>query len=200
MKNRLSSKIKWCMGLFSVLIALSLIAASCTAAVTSTSTTTATATTTTTTPTTTTTMTTATTGLFTTPPPTTTTNAAATTVLTIVNGNTSQNYTLAQLQALEATDGYGTTKSGTTITGPNDYVGARFTTLLKAAGGMTSSEALTITAQNGATEDLSYAQIYQGTRKYVYSDWQYCRRGSTAFIHGDLFDERQPSGCQDRPG
>ena len=151
------------MGLFSVLIALSLIAASCTAAVTSTSTTTATATTTTTTPTTTTTMTTATTGLFTTPPPTTTTNAAATTVLTIVNGNTSQNYTLAQLQALEATDGYGTTKSGTTITGPNDYVGVRFTTLLKAAGGMTSSEALTITAQNGATEDLSYAQIYQGT-------------------------------------
>jgi len=28
---------------------------------------------------------------------------------------------------------------------------------------MTSSEALTITAQNGSTEDLSYAQIYQGT-------------------------------------
>ena len=168
MKNRLSSKIKWCIGLFSVLIALSLIAASCTAAVTSTSTTTATTTSTltttaTTTPTTTTTMTTTTTGLFTTPPPTTTTNAAATTVLTIVNGNTSQNYTLAQLQALEATDGYGTTKSGTTITGPNDYVGVRFTTLLKAAGGMTSSEALTITAQNGATEDLSYAQVYQGT-------------------------------------
>ena len=122
---------------------------------------TSTLTTTTTTPTTT--MTTTTTGPFTTPPPTTTTNPAATTVLTVVNGNTSQNYTLAQLQALETTAAYGTTKSGTTITGPNDYVGVKFTTLLKASGGMTSNEALTITAQNGSTEDLSYAQIYQGT-------------------------------------
>ena len=70
---------------------------------------------------------------------------------------------MAQLQALETTAAYGTTKSGTTITGPNDYIGVKFTTLLKASGGMTSSEALTITAQNGSTEDLSYAQIYQGT-------------------------------------
>ena len=58
---------------------------------------------------------------------------------------------------------YGTTKSGAIITGPNNYVGVKFTTLLKASGGMTNSEALTITAQNGSTEDLSYAQIYQGT-------------------------------------
>ncbi|MFZ2035853.1 MAG: hypothetical protein WAU62_02935, partial [Dehalococcoidales bacterium] len=167
MKNRLPRKIRWSLGIFSVLIGLSLIAASCTAAVTSTSTTTTTTptstlTTTTTTPTTT--MTTTTTGLLvTTPPPTTTTNPAAMTVLTVVNGNTSQNYTLAQLQALETTDGYGTTKSGAIITGPNNYVGVKFTTLLKASGGMTNSEALTITAQNGSTEDLSYAQIYQGT-------------------------------------
>jgi len=167
MKNRLPRKIRWSLGLCSVLIAMSLVAASCTAAVTSTSTTTSTTattstlTTTTNTPTTTTTTTTI--GPFTTPPPTTTTNPAAITVLTVVNGNTSQNYTLAQLQALEATDGYGTTKSGTTITGPNDYVGVKFTTLLKAAGGMTSGEALTLTAQNGATEDLSYSQVYMGT-------------------------------------
>jgi len=166
MKNRLPRKIRWSLGICSVLIAISLIAASCAAAVTSTSTTTATTTTstlTTTTNTPTTTTTTTTTGPFTTPPPTTTTNPAAITVLTVVNGNTSQNYTLAQLQALEATPGYGTTKSGTVITGPNNYVGVKFTTLLKAAGGMTSSEALTITAQNGTTEDLSYAQVYQGT-------------------------------------
>ena len=64
---------------------------------------------------------------------------------------------------METTAAYGTTKSGTTITGPNDYVGVKFTTLLKASGGMTSNEALTLTAQNGTTEDLSYAQIYQGT-------------------------------------
>jgi iron complex transport system substrate-binding protein len=63
---------------------------------------------------------------------------------------------------LEAAPGYGTTKNGTTISGPFDYVGVKFTTLLKAAGGMTSGQALTLTAQNGATEDLSYAQVYQG--------------------------------------
>ena len=190
--------------IFSVLIGLSLIAASCTAAVTSTSTTTTTTptstlTTTTTTPTTT--MTTTTTGLLvTTPPPTTTTNPAAMTVLTVVNGNTSQNYTLAQLQALETTDGHGTTKSGAIITGPNNYVGVKFTTLLKASGGMTNSEALTITAQNGSTEDLSYAQIYQGTVN-TYTLTGSIRRGRTAaFIHVDLFDERQCTGFKNRPG
>ncbi|MGA9696651.1 MAG: ABC transporter substrate-binding protein [Dehalococcoidales bacterium] len=166
MKNRLPNKIRWLAGLCSILVALSMIMASCTAAVTSTTTGTTNATTTTITTTTTATTTTMTLLPVTTLPPTSTTTAATTTaaaaVLTVVNGGLTQTYTLAQLQALEAAPGYGTTKNGTTISGPFDYVGVKFTTLLKAAGGMTSGQALTLTAQNGATEDLSYAQVYQG--------------------------------------
>ncbi|MGA7844768.1 MAG: ABC transporter substrate-binding protein [Dehalococcoidales bacterium] len=166
MKNRLPNKIRWLAGLCSILVALSMIMASCTAAVTSTTTGTTNATTTTITTTTTATTTTTTLLPVTTLPPTSTTTAATTTaaaaVLTVVNGGLTQTYTLAQLQALEAAPGYGTTKNGTTISGPFDYVGVKFTTLLKAAGGMTSGQALTLTAQNGATEDLSYAQVYQG--------------------------------------
>jgi len=166
MKNRLPNKIRWLAGLCSILVVLSMIMASCTAAVTSTATGTTTTTTTTITSTTTATTTTTTLLPVTTLPPTSTTTAATTTaaaaVLTVVNGGLTQTYTLAQLQALEAAPGYGTTKNGTTISGPFDYVGVKFTTLLKAAGGMTSGQALTLTAQNGATEDLSYAQVYQG--------------------------------------
>lgn len=164
MKNRLPGKIKWCIGLCSMLIALSLVAASCTnttiTATTTTTSKTATSSTLTTARTSPTTITASTT-LTSTPS---TTTPATSTVLTIVNGTTTQTYTIMQLKALEAVTGYGTAKSNAgVITGPDTYVGVRLTTLLKAAGGMTSSQSITITARDGSTEDLSYTQIYQGT-------------------------------------
>ena len=62
---------------------------------------------------------------------TSTTTAATpvtTTVLTVVNGNKTQTYTLAQLKALQPTTGYGTTKNKAgVITGPNTYVGVALT-------------------------------------------------------------------------
>ena len=168
MKNHFPGKIRWGLALSSVLVALSMVLASCinttvttTGAATTTTATTSTLTTTRTTPTTTTTTTT-TTPSTTTASTTTTTASAPAAVLTVVSGGITQTYTLAQLQALEATTGYGTTKSGTTIAGPFNYVGVKLTTILKAAGGMASGESITMTAQDGTTEDLSYTQIYQG--------------------------------------
>ena len=97
---------------------------------------------TTTTPISTTVITTATTPTATTP--------VTTTVLTVVNGNKTLTYTLAQLEALQSTTGYGTTKNKAgVITGPNTYVGVALTTIIKAGGGMTNGGAVRITAQDG---------------------------------------------------
>ena len=158
MNRLLPHKVNWSLALCSGLIALSLIAASCSNA-TSTATTKATSaspTTRATTPT--------------TPPgiiitaTTSTTVPVTTTALTVVNGATTQTYTLAQLKTLQPTTGYGATKNKAgAITGPNSYTGVVLTTLIKAAGGMTNGSAVKITAQDGYTKTLSYAQVYQGT-------------------------------------
>jgi molybdate transport system substrate-binding protein len=82
----------------------------------------------------------------------------------VVNGNKTLTYTLAQLEALQSTTGYGTTKNKAgVIAGPNTYVGVALTTIIKAGGGMTNGAAVRITAQDGYTKTLTYAQIYQGT-------------------------------------
>ena len=169
MKNWSPKKNGWFTALFAGLIALSLVAASCTNTTASTttaitSTLTTTMETTTTTPIATTATTTSTTTTTTSTTTSTTTTPATSTVLTLVNGNTTQTYTLAQLQALQSATNYGTTRnSAGVITGPNTYVGVRLTFLIKAVGGMTNGEAVRFTGQNGSTETLSYAQVYQGT-------------------------------------
>ena len=143
--------------LISSLLIISLLLASCsTTQATTTPATTITTTKTTTTPPVTTAATTTTAATSTTP--------VTSTVLTVVNGTTTQNYTISQLKALPPTTGYGATKNKAgAITGPNTYVGATLTSLIKAAGGMTSNEQVTVTAQDGYSKTLTYAQVYQGT-------------------------------------
>ena len=169
MKNWSPKKNGWFTALFAGLIALSLIAASCintTASTTTaiTSTLISTMETTTTTPIATTATTTSTTTTTTSPATSTTTTPATSIVLTLINGNATQTYTLAQLQALQSDTNYATTRSiSGVITGPNSYVGVRLTFLLKTIGGMSNGEAVRFTSQNGSTVTLSYAQVYHGT-------------------------------------
>ena len=145
MKNRLPNKIHWRILLSTGVIALALVAASCSNTTTSTTTTTTSASVTTTTST------------------TTAATPITTAVLTVVNGTKTQTYTLAQLKALQPTTGYGTTKNKAgVITGPNTYVGVALTTIIKAGGGMPNGAAVRITAQDGYTKTLTYAQVYQG--------------------------------------
>ena len=154
MKKLLQNKIHRRTSLCAILLALWLVAASCTNTTTSTTTTDAT-TTTNTTPTTTTATTTATT--------TSTTTPTTATVLTVVNSNVTQTYTLVQLQGLQSVTGAGATKNGAgVISATNNYIGVRLTILIKAAGGMTSGEAVRITGQGNYSKTLSYAQVYQG--------------------------------------
>jgi len=172
MQNRFPNKIKWLTGLCAVLLALSLVAASCgnaattptttMAATTVTTTTLSTTTTTTTTPVTTT--TTGTTTSTTTTMATTTTTTAVPTTLTVKNGNAVQTYTLAQLQALDSVSGYEATRnSAGTISASNSFTGVRLTTLLKAVGGMNNGSAVKITGSGNYSKTISYAQVFQGT-------------------------------------
>ena len=158
LKNRLPNKIHWRMLLSTGLIAFALVAASCS------NTSTLTITTGTSTPTATTRTTTTIAHATTTSSTTTAATPATAIVLTVVNGTKNQTYTLAQLKALQPTTGYGTTKNKSgVITGPNTYVGVALTTIIKAAGGMPNGSAVRITAQDGYTKTLTYAQVYQGT-------------------------------------
>ena len=142
--------------LTTVAIALALIAASCN------NTTTSTTTTTTSMPPTTTRTTTTTVApvTATTSTPTTIT-PVTTTVLTVVNGNKTLTYTLAQLKALQPTTGYGTTKNKAgVIIGPDTYIGVRLTSLVKNAGGLLNGGAVRITSQDGYSKTLTYSQVY----------------------------------------
>jgi len=174
MKNRLTNKIKWLTGLCAALLALSLVAASCSNAATTAITTTAATTTTTTilTTTTTTTMpltttsTTATTSTATTTTTTTavTTTTAAPTTLTVNDGKTTNVYTLAQLEAMDSVSGLEATRNGSgTVSAPFNFVGVRLTTLIKAAGGMVAGSAVKITGSGNYSKTLSYSQVYSGT-------------------------------------
>jgi molybdate transport system substrate-binding protein len=172
MQNRFPNKIKWLTGLCAPLLALSLVAASCSNAATTTTTTTAATTATTTTFSTTTTaettpVTTTTTGTTTsattTTTVTTTTTTAAPTTLTIVDGKTTLTYTLAQLQALDSVTGIEATRNGVgTVSAPVNFVGVRLTTLIKAAGGMVSGSAVKISGSGNYSKTISYNQVYQG--------------------------------------
>ena len=83
--------------------------------------------------------------------------------LTLINGATTKTYTMAQLKALSPTNGFGATmnKAGT-ITPSVKCVGVSLTNLIKEAGGMMSNQVVKITAADGYTKTLTYAQVYQG--------------------------------------
>ena len=172
MQNRFPRKINWLTWVCMTLIALSLLAASCANAVTTSTTTTAisttptttlsTAITTTTTPVTNT-VTGTTTSTITTTATTTTTTAAPTT-LTVKSGNTTNIYTLVQLEVLDSVSGYEATRNGAgTVSTTNSFVGVRLTTLIKAAGGMNNGSAVKITGAGNYSKILSYSQVYSGT-------------------------------------
>ena len=125
---------------------------------TNTVTTTTTAVSTTTTPATTTTITT------TTPVVTSTTPVATTPViLTVVNGNTSTTFSLAQLQQLQpifANTGY---IKGAAVGSIDSYVGVPVKTILAAIPGFTSNNSVTISDPTGYSKTFTYAMIVNGT-------------------------------------
>jgi hypothetical protein len=125
---------------------------------TNTVTTTTTAVSTTTTPATTTTITT------TTPVVVSTTPVATTPViLTVVNGNTSTTFSLAQLQQLQpifANTGY---IKGAAVGSIDSYVGIPVKTILAGIPGFTSNNNVTISDPTGYSKTFTYAMIVNGT-------------------------------------
>ena len=65
---------------------------------------------------------------------------------------------MEQLKALTPTSGYGGTKKSTTIVTPVLYKGVALSDLLTAAGGLKSSDSIKLTASDGYTKVLTYAQ------------------------------------------
>ena len=172
-------KIGWQTVLCAGLIAMSLIAASCTNTTTSTTSTTTATTTSQTTPA----QPTTTTRLTNTATTTTaTTTAATSTVLTVVNGKTTQTYTLAQLEALDSVTSYAATRNGAgVVSASNSFVGVRLTILIKAAGGMANGAAVRINGSGNYSKTLSYNQIYQGAFN------TYDQTGASAAANGQPF-------------
>jgi tungstate transport system substrate-binding protein len=85
-------------------------------------------------------------------------------VITAVNGATTKTYTLSELQAMTPTTGWGSTKNKAgTISTPVECVGVSLTDLIKDMGGMTSAQSVKITAADGFSKTLTFAQVYQGT-------------------------------------
>jgi hypothetical protein len=98
----------------------------------------------------------------TTKPPT-TTAAAGPAVLTVTKGTQTKTFTMAELKALPVLSGYGATKNKSgTIAGPFQYKGVALTDLLAAAGGMSATNSVKITAKDGFSKTLTYAQVTEG--------------------------------------
>jgi tungstate transport system substrate-binding protein len=84
------------------------------------------------------------------------------TALTVIKGSVTNTYTMAQLQALPSTTGWGSTFSAGTTTPSVQYVGVSLSSLIQAAGGMTPSQSVKFTCANGNVVTYTYAQVYQG--------------------------------------
>ncbi len=84
--------------------------------------------------------------------------------LTVVNGNETKTFTVAQLEKLPSISGTtGDISSTGTIEGPSLYKGVPLTDILKAVGGITPDEAITISAKDGYSMTMSYNQVEKGT-------------------------------------
>lgn len=113
-----------------------------------------------------------------TPPPASTTAAPATAVaplttteatvsgpvvLELVGPAESQSFTLEQLKALPATEGYAGIKSSTgRITPPAKFTGVSLETLLGLIGGLQEDQGANIVAEDGYAMTMSYAQALKG--------------------------------------
>jgi len=151
--NVLTDGSLWAKMVVSITIAAN-VTSTTTTATTNTVTTTTAAASTTTTPTTT-----------TTPPPVVSTTPVATTpvILTVVNGNVSTTYSLAQLQQLQpifANTGY---IKGAAVGSIDSYVGVPVKTILAAIPGFTSNNSVTIADPTGYSKTFTYAMIVNGT-------------------------------------
>ena len=101
----------------------------------------------------------------TTTPIVTSTTPVATTpvILTVVNGNTSTTFSLAQLQQLQpifANTGY---IKGAAVGSIDSYVGVPVKTILAAIPGFTSNNSVTISDPTGYSKTFTYAMIVNGT-------------------------------------
>jgi len=83
-------------------------------------------------------------------------------VLTIINGATTRLIPWRNLRHYHQLRFRCHKKQGRNNHRAYSYTGVALTALLKATGGMTNGSALKITAQDGYTKTLSYAQVYQG--------------------------------------
>ena len=97
---------------------------------------------------------------------TTTTTAIPTTpvILTVVNGAQQTTFSLAQLQQIPPVIGTtGSIGKTNTISGPDQYIGVELKDLLAVVGGFASTNSVKITAVDGYSKTLTYAQIMNGT-------------------------------------
>ena len=84
-------------------------------------------------------------------------------LLTVVNGNTSTTYSLAQLQQLQplfVSTGY---IKGAAVGSIDAYVGVPVKTILAAIPGFSSSNSVTISDPTGYSKTFTYAMIMNGT-------------------------------------
>ena len=83
-------------------------------------------------------------------------------VLTVKGDDGSRTFTMSQLQALPAYEGYAGIKSSTgTITPPSKYKGVPLAALADLVGGITQANGVTIVAKDGYGMTFSYRQIME---------------------------------------
>ncbi len=98
----------------------------------------------------------------TTPASTVATAAPADTILTVTNGTKTVSYSLADLKALASISGWGGMSTMHGNIASTQYKGVAMSTLLKAVGGMSSTQSLVVTAKDNYTRTLTYDQVVNG--------------------------------------
>jgi hypothetical protein len=89
-------------------------------------------------------------------------SASGPVILTVRGEQGSKTFTMGQLQALPAYEGYAGIKSSTgTITPPSKYRGVPLATLADLVGGITQANGVTIVAKDGYGMTFSYRQIME---------------------------------------
>ncbi len=84
-------------------------------------------------------------------------------LLTVVNGNTSTTYSLAQLQQLQPLFASTGSIKGSTVGSIDAYIGVPVKTILAAIPGFSASNAVTISDPTGYSKTFTYAMIMNGT-------------------------------------
>ena len=99
------------------------------------------------------------------------TNTAGAATLTVVNGTLTKTLTLAEIKALPVVSGStGDITSSGTIQGPYSYKGVAMIDILKAVGGITSDNAIRISAKDGYSMTFSYNQVVKGAEFPTYDN------------------------------